>query len=145
MLYSARVGLAAAALYTLSPYPVVMAGDYMPHVATLAAFVGAVALTLHGERRNSTAALVAAGALCGYAFGIRQATIVALAAPLVAAGAWRCGLRRSLAVAIPFAAGLVPLLVLFVIDNHAVTGRWWVLPHTALHGLTLTPVTSTRG
>lgn len=134
-LYSPVTGIIALSLYVISPFPTVLAGDYMMHLPAQAALLAAIVAALRGERSGRWRWLVLAGALFGFAFGMRQVSALAIALPLLFGALLYCGPRRSARCSLPFAAGLLPVFALWILDSRQITGVWWVTPHSALHGL----------
>jgi hypothetical protein len=134
-LYSPVTGIVALFLYVISPFPTVLAGDYMMHLPAQAALLGAIVAAIRGGPSGKAGWLVLAGALFGFAFGMRQVSALAVVLPLALGVLLYCGPRRSARFSLPFATGLFPIFALWILDSRYITGVWWVTPHSALHGL----------
>lgn len=129
-----RAALAAAAIYSFSPFTITQAGDFMTHVPTSFLILGALEALRRGISRNCTALFIMAGACCAFAFGIRPLTTVALA---LASLPWFIPLARAqkqlLRSSFLFVIGASPLLLLLALDNSSITGEAWVFPHARFH------------
>ncbi len=125
-------GVAAGALFALSPVVVVQSGTYLPYLFSLALGLGAAVLLLSGARLGSTPRLVAAGVVAGVAAFARPFDALLTVAPFaVAALAVReRGGVSWLGVVLRVAAGAAPVLALALVYNAVVVGGPFRLPFT---------------
>lgn len=130
-------GLVAGVLLVLSPVLAVQSGTYLPYLFQLDLALGAALLLCTGVRRQSTARVVAAGAVLGVAGWARPFDAVLAALPFLVwaliaitrarrdGGAWSWpGLLLRLA------AGAAPLAVAVLAYDTVVTGDPLRLPYT---------------
>jgi 4-amino-4-deoxy-L-arabinose transferase-like glycosyltransferase len=138
-LYDTRAATAAAILSALSPFMIVMSGDFMTHTATHFFIVTALLLTLsylHNPRRLVG---IACGLTWGYAVAIRQLSagvIAAACATYVAATVPPRTLMRLSAAPI---LGLAAIAFLYFIDNWFITADPFISPYKAFHGVSVAP------
>lgn len=123
---SETVGVAAAALATVSPQARLMFGCYLSHALSAVLAAGAIWLVLRMGRRVSWGPAAAAGGLLGACFAVRPLTAVAVALPCAvvmlvrASRPGREASRRQIVAAT--AAGLVATVPTLV-ANQAITGN----------------------
>ena len=124
--YEPRVVLAALVALLVSAFFLLNSASYYAHTFTLLVTLVFAAAALEGSARNSFALGLVAGAAFGAAFAARFFTAVMCGLPF---GLYHVKRNiRHWRFALGFAAGVAPVLAAFLWHNHALMGRWGVLP-----------------
>lgn len=123
--FSPAWGAAAALVVLTCPMAQCLSWTAHPHLLSRAAIAGAIAVLAQRERSRGRS--VAFGFLCSLALVCRPFETVTLLTPLVLGEVWdghREGeLRNSVTNMV---LGGLPLIAIFMLHNHAVTGQAWV-------------------
>ncbi len=134
--YDGWTGLLAAALGALSPFFLFMSGSMMAHATTLAFVLAGTWFLLKGLEDDRLALMLASGVCVGIAFLIRPWTAIVIAVGLgivFILKAPRLGLRRTAVLAAGAVIGSIPLVLIYLAYNWALTGHplqttqqlWW--------------------
>ncbi|HMO01815.1 MAG TPA: hypothetical protein PKD37_02190 [Oligoflexia bacterium] len=131
--FNSQTAILSSLFYGLSPFSIIMAGDYMQHMPTLTLFLGGILFFLLAEQKAYFG--IISGFLLAYSFGIRQLTVTALLipfAPLLAANIKI--FSRQILWAL---TGALPVSILFLYNNYLITGSSLKPIHSYLHALTI--------
>lgn len=128
-----RAALLAGVLFLVAPGVVLQTGAYLPYLFTLGLLLFASCAAIAGRSTGRGLFLVASGLAWGTAFFARPYDAVLFALPL-AFLLLRAAPRRPEIVkaSMLFAAGALPLLLLFLAYNRAATGSALQLPFSQL-------------
>lgn len=125
-LHDERTGLAASALLAVSPFVLLHGAGRMSHLPTLCLAVWCAVFlerAASGATERRGRALIAAGALGGAAWLVRQISATALLLPLVMACLWRLRKDRAGAGGLArLALGAAPAVAVYLAFNAAVFG-----------------------
>jgi hypothetical protein len=124
--FGAPAGALAGLLAALSPFFLEYAGSLMSHTATLFLLLLGIAAYAWAWERDSARVALAAGALFGLAFLSRPVTALGVGLPFALHAAWLSARGRWRSFGLPMAAGALPLAVLLLLYNHALTDQWRV-------------------
>lgn len=127
--------LAGALFYALSPFPLVMAGDYLLHPATCFFLMLSLACLVRQSRGRPDPLPLASGVCFGMALALRPLTAAAVG---LAAALWLLASNRNVILQrFPsWLIGLTPVLAILFLDNFLITGQWVLAPHRVLHNIT---------
>lgn len=131
-LYNKKVGCIAALLYSVSPFVIIMAGDYMMHIATNFFLLAAFYCLLVYFQDDNFYFMLLSGAFFGYAFGLRQVTATFFILPIFAYFAFFYRKQLLRMKSLSFLIGMIPLLLLFFADNAIITGNYFTVAHPAV-------------
>lgn len=132
--FNSQIALIACLLYTFSPFVLVLSGDYMPHIPTQTMLLGSIVCSILSWQKKSFLFGFIAGFLWGYAFSIRQATACAYLIPALLYGFVKAPLAIKSRTSLAAICGFIPIMILMVLNNFWVTGKWFALPHSYLYG-----------
>lgn len=130
-LYDYRIGLIAALLYCISPFTIIMAGEFMNHTATQLLLLSSFYFLILFIQKQKPIFAVLIGACLAYAFGIRQLTAVAISIPLVTYFLIFHYKRVFTTKSLWFLAGAIPIFLLFILNNQIITGSTAHIAHPA--------------
>jgi hypothetical protein len=138
-LFSPRVGLVAAFCHALSPFSILMAGDFMQHPSTQLFLTAGLYLLLRFARTGDAWSAAGAGAALAIGFAIRQLTAIGLLAPfLIGLAFWRWrDLRRKNILWLAVGGSAVAAVMGY--DHYVITGSPFGSPHRSIHNLFLSP------
>jgi hypothetical protein len=137
--YDTPSAVVAAILSALSPFVIIMSGDFMTHTATYFLIVASLLLTLSYLNNPRWLVGISCGLTWGYALAIRPLSVstiaAACAAYMVATSPQRALVRMSVAPIL----GLAAIASLYFVDNWLITGNPLISPYTAFHGVSVAP------
>ena len=127
-LFGTRAAVIAAVLYSISPLAILLASDYMNHTVTSTALLSILFLLLKNKEQPRFIYGIAIGFLCGFSLAIRPLTTVAFALPTLAYF-FITHFRGMLALAIQFSIGIIPIILLYCVNNYLVYGSFFSSPY----------------
>lgn len=138
-LYDSRSGMIAAILSALSPFVIIMSGDFMTHTATYFLVVASIFLTLSHLNKPGWLVGISCGLTWGYALAMRPLSVGTIAAACAVYAAFKS--EKSALVRLSVAPILGPAVIapLYFIDNWVITGKPLISPYTAFHGVSVAP------
>jgi hypothetical protein len=128
-LFDEKTALIAACLYCISPFVILMAGEYMMHTATQFFLLAAFYLMLKYAEKSGAWTALLAGLSLGYAFALRPLTTVGVFLPI---GVYFLIVKRKHVLkwkSLWTVFGFAILIVLLLMDNHLITGEFTKLAH----------------
>jgi 4-amino-4-deoxy-L-arabinose transferase-like glycosyltransferase len=127
--------LLAGVFFSLSPFIIIQAGEFMMHTCTMSFLLMSLMCWLRGSKTARPIWFVVSGALWGYAFGVRQLTVLGVSLPFAVAGLASVRSWVGIRALFFFVLGVVPLAFVLVVDSWWITGSLLKSPHAHLWGL----------
>lgn len=132
-LFDEKTGIIAAVLYCVSPLVIILAGEYMMHMATLFFLLASFYLLLVYVEKAKMWMCLFAGLSLGYAFALRPLTAIGVFIPIGIYLAIVYRGRIFMWRILWFILGFSVLFGLFLADNYLMTGEYTKPAHpTAL-------------
>lgn len=133
-LFDEKTAFIAAFLYCISPFVILMAGEYMMHTAAQFFLLASFYCILRYMEENRVWVALLAGLSLGYAFALRPLTTVGVFLPV---GLYCLFFYRKNVLkwkSLWFVLGFAVLFGLLFLDNHLMTGEFTKLSHpTAIY------------